>query len=155
MVRAYELESKAAIYPRVVIDPAVLNQVREDPLLRRHGYGGDEEIADIRKMIERGENGFWYVDYLRTMLGELDDPDHWPEVLKLHKQMIIRRYADKESRTASLDKLLWLAIYQNKLVSKITKSNFEEFGLRRGDFEVRTSELSELARMPKRARAKK
>ncbi|KJZ36414.1 hypothetical protein [Pseudomonas fluorescens] len=153
MVRAYELESKAAIYPRVVIDPVVLNSVRIDPLLRRQGNNGDEEISAIRKLIDRGDSGLWFVDYLRTIFGELDDPDLWPEVLESHKRLVIKRYAEKDSRTSYLDKLLWLAIYHNKVVSEIPDEAFLACGVKRSSFELKTKEIPELARMPKRTPA--
>lgn len=152
MVRAYELESNAAIYPRVVIDPALLNGVRDDPLLRRQDHSASEELAEIRKMIERGDSGLWWVDYLRTMFGELDDPDMWPLVLEHHKALIMNRYSDKKARGSYLEKLLWLASYQNKVVEGIPNTVFTTRNLKRDALTVKTKEMPELARMPKRSR---
>jgi len=150
MVRAYELESKSAIYPRVVIDPVLLNAIRDDPRLRAAQNSLEYELSAIRDLIRRGESGAWFVDYLRASFTELDEPEDWDVLLAKHQELVKRRYQDP-GRAAYLDKILWLATYHNSIVSEIPSKSFEVKGLSRHNFIVRTKDIPELARMPKRS----
>lgn len=149
MVRAYELEAKSAIYPRIVIDPVLLTAVRDDHRLRSSHHSVKDEIQAIRNLIRRGENGAWFVDYLQASFQELDEPDDWPVFLSLHRDLVLQRYQDP-SRAAFLDKILWLATYHNDVVSTIPERNFKLRGISRDDLILRTKDVPELARMPKR-----
>jgi hypothetical protein len=149
MVTAYEFESKLAIYPRIVIDPSVLNEVRKDATLRREGYSGGDEIKDIRKLVDRGDNGLWYIDYLKSICMQLDTPEKLPDLLHAHKQLIISRYSDGGRTKGYLDKILWLAVYHNKTISKLLPLELDGLRLRASDFEVKTTEVPELARLPR------
>ena len=149
MVTAYELESKLAIYPRIVIDPKVLNEVRKDATLRRDGHSGTDEIKEIRNLVARGDNGLWYINYLASMCGQLDNPDHLPALLQAHKHLITSRYSTSEQTKGYLDKLLWLAVYHNKIISKFLPVELNGLKLRASDFEVKTTEISVLARLPR------
>lgn len=149
MVTAYELESKLAIYPRIVIDPRILNEVRKDATLRREGYSGADEIKDIRKLVARGDNGLWYINYLASICMQLDDPKKLPDLIHAHKQLITSRYSDNGHAKGYLDKILWLAVYHNKTISKLLPSELDGLRLRASDFEVKTTEIPELARLPR------
>ncbi|GID02997.1 hypothetical protein [Pseudomonas sp. 008] len=151
MVTAYELESKLAIYPRIVIDPSVLNEVRKDATLRREGYSGDDEIKDIRKLVDRGDNGLWYINYLTSICMQLDTPEKLPNLIHAHKHLIISRYSDGGHTKGYLDKILWLAVYHNKFISKLLPLELDGLRLRASDFEVKTTEIPELARLPRAA----
>jgi len=151
MVTAYELESRSAIYPRIVIDPVLLNSVRVDHRLRAADNSVDYELQAIRNLIRRGESGAWFVDYLRASFAELDEPEDWHVLLANHQELIQKRYQGP-GRTAYLDKILWLATYHNDVVSEIPTKSFDHNGLLRDDFIVKTKDIPELARMPKRKR---
>lgn len=151
MVRAYELESKSAIYPRVVIDPVLLNAVRDDHRLRAAHNSLEYELQAIRNLIRRGESGAWFVDYLPASFAELDEPEDWHVLLAKHRELVQERYQNP-GRAAYLDKILWLATYHNDIVSEIPAKSFDHKGLSRDDFIVKTKDIPELARMPKRKR---
>jgi len=151
MVRAYELESKSAIYPRVILDPALLNAVRNDRRLRAAHHSLEDELQAIRNLIRRGESGAWFVDYLPASFEELDEPEDWHVLLAKHRELIQERYQDP-GRAAFLDKILWLATYHNDIVSEIPAKSFDRRGLSRDDFILKTKDIPELARMPKRIR---
>lgn len=148
LVRAYELETKTALYPRVVIDPHALNQLRQDAALRAEHHSVKEEVQCVRDLLRRGENGSWFVDYLHSFSPELDEPAMEPDFLRMHRDLVLLRYQAAGNNTAFLDKLLWLALYHNKCVSLIPFPKLKQWGVKRTDLEIKTADMAELARMP-------
>lgn len=150
LVRAYELESKAALYPRVVVDPITLNAMKTDKRLGYYHHTRDTDRRYLRNLLRRGENGRWFVDYLWAIVGELDDPDLEIEVLKDHKQLVLNRLKDSKIRLAALDKILWLATYHNRRIASLPNKWFSHFGVSRTELRITTNELPELAILPKK-----
>jgi hypothetical protein len=74
-VRAYDLESKLANYPRIVLDPSLIKALRDDKRIRSAQHSPDEEIAYIRSLIRQGDDGLWFVDYLGASSTEFEDND--------------------------------------------------------------------------------
>jgi hypothetical protein len=70
-VDAYELESKAACYPRVILEDQVI-QTGAAAHARHHDPA--TEAAHIKKLLRRDHDGFWYVDYVNAAIPELNDP---------------------------------------------------------------------------------
>jgi hypothetical protein len=82
LVRAYEIESKEAIYPRVIVDPHVIDLAR-----RFYGdqSGPDLEEEYARGFVETDTDGqlyFQYVDW-HHVVDVAGTPDHnYPEYLR-------------------------------------------------------------------------
>jgi hypothetical protein len=72
MVAAYELESRAAIYPRVILDKSII--VAGCEAHARHNSLKDE-AESILGLLARDADGMFYVDYICKGQGEFDDPD--------------------------------------------------------------------------------
>ena len=73
LVRAYELESQKAIYPRIIIDPKCVRLIKRrkhnDPDNPRFAFGLNDLLAlDIDKL--------YYIDYF-NILDPLDSSDIW------------------------------------------------------------------------------
>ncbi len=79
MVRAYELESKSAIYPRVIIE----DEIAEDEKLKSiyHALGGG--TAPIRKA---DGDGLYYIDFYQRFIqsSEQSKVDKVREIVKQH-----------------------------------------------------------------------
>jgi len=62
MVKAYELESKVAIYPRVIVDPALINQTltswEDDPDIER-------KQQNLMWILRSCENEYYFIDFLK------------------------------------------------------------------------------------------
>ena len=110
LVRSFLLEHDYAVYPRIVIDPALM----QTPL---PGLWRDQ--------IRRGEDGIHFCDYL--FLGFFDRYDHaeglthW-EALQNHKQAVERQLElAREKPPRVKQKIFWLANYHNNAIDRITE----------------------------------
>jgi hypothetical protein len=142
MVRAYDIESKEAIFPRIVIDDDALNQHRLDKYLRSDNNSLADEIKLFDRLLARGEDGTRYIDYLGAA-GEFDDPAGHLQFLQTHATLIRTGRTENKNR-AVLRKFEWLAVYHNKQVEgmrqavlstkKSAKAFFEEYEVKAKTF---------------------
>src|SRR5665213_2249356 len=72
LVRAYEIESEEAIYPRVVIDEHAIAEHERDPRLRGEHNTIEYEHQAIEDLLGTGEDGTRYIDYLRASRSEFE-----------------------------------------------------------------------------------
>lgn len=109
IVYSYELE-KTAVYPRIIVD---------GDLARR----GTSINAPVPRLLQRGEDGLHFVDYLTAKL--FSDRDHAIETLARHKQFILEEIEKfKNERDKSIrQKYVWMAFYHNSTL----KNAIEEF----------------------------
>jgi hypothetical protein len=61
MVSAYHMESKVAIYPRVIVDPAIIEIAREN---RSDIHHPDEEEKYVRSGLATADDGQLWIDYI-------------------------------------------------------------------------------------------
>jgi hypothetical protein len=110
VVRAYELESKIAIYPRIVVGEEVFEELENNRGLWMHDKR-DEKQA-VRNLLRTGDDGELYVDYLRVIRDELDDPvTEYDEFLNRHQSLItecLQRYSGNDNVRA---KYTWMDRY--------------------------------------------
>ncbi len=116
--RAYELESKVANSPRIVLGPEVFQALRNDERLWAEHHDLADEVYYQRRMLKRGDDGLWYVDYLYAAYEEVDEPESYPELLDSHRAMIVSRAAAAAANPGVLQKYLWLAGYHNDVCAR-------------------------------------
>jgi hypothetical protein len=135
LVKAYALESEYAIYPRVVVDRRLA-----DELLALH----DESTTN---MLRRGEDGSYFVDYLFTavvfdlMVGEWRDAR---SQIDDHRAFVQEQIGDgirfKPERVKQ--KLMWLALYHNATIEKLrTHPRTEHSGARLDNLDIPADSL--------------
>ncbi len=103
--QAYELESKAAVYPRVILSPEASHElaaVRSDDLA--HTY------------LAAGDDGVPFVDYLRYASYLLPEPLDGDAVAKHGKQVAAALQAARGNMRVE-QKYAWLASYHDSRVS--------------------------------------
>ena len=128
IVAAYELESTVAIYPRVIVDPIMWAHYKTNPLLRKRDHDYDTDKEYVEKTVTRGDDGVWFVDYMTTMAGEVDDANEFSSLLVEHKKMILAgTCGDTLNRQNA--KYSWLAKYHNQVVNKFPAEVFAEYGV--------------------------
>jgi hypothetical protein len=89
MVRAYDLESSFANYPRIVIDPDVFKALRSDQRLHAEHHDVAQEMKYIKGLVRKGDDGLYFIDYLGAFRNEMDDYEAFPEYLADVKKEIV------------------------------------------------------------------
>lgn len=120
-IRAYQLESQFANYPRIVIGPEVFQALRTDHRLWAHHHDLEDEIHYQRQLLHRGDDGFWFIDYLYGFEGEMDAPEGHPALVEQHRKHIIASANDAPANSRVLQKYLWLARYLNDVVTRLER----------------------------------
>ena len=120
MVRAYELESKFAKYPRIILDPAVLAAARQNPATH---HSSDEEASHVSAFLKKDGDDQEYIEYISfdVAVGTIGvEIDSYPEYLDSIGVLLRKGLA--HSSPGVLEKYLWLYkryIEQIDLCSKI------------------------------------
>ncbi|HKG38781.1 MAG TPA: hypothetical protein VKB25_07310 [Conexibacter sp.] len=100
LVEAYDLESRAAVHPRIVLSrPAAETQ--------RGTAGGSMLMCD--------DDGQTFVDYLGATFQEPEDP--YP-VLQGHRDTVVDRLHVTRRRKRQWEKYRWLAEYHNAVMRR-------------------------------------
>jgi len=146
-VRAYELESIYAKYPRIVIDPKLIEHIRKDQRLSSKHNSLQEEIDHIRKNIHQDSDGIYFVDYLRSFPGEMDQQENISVFLQNHKNLIVTNSAKLDTLNPISAKYLWMATYHNSVVASIPAPFFKHHGIKRSELSISSKEMPVLQRV--------
>lgn len=114
MNEAYKLESKNAIYPRVVVDENTLVEG-----VKNGFHSPKEELDYILSLINIDEDKQLIVDFLRQW-QEVDDNDAYRELLETTKDLIIKEINEQTSPNI-LNKYIWLKKYYNQSLDELQK----------------------------------
>ncbi|TCP99550.1 hypothetical protein C8J46_103438 [Sphingomonas sp. PP-F2F-A104-K0414] len=132
MVRAFEIESEEAIFPRIVLDEDAYQLFLTDARLRNDGHELEEEVGYVDKLLRRGEDGTRFVDYLAASESEFDDFAGYLTFLDNHAAMVRNNLVAK-LKPAVRRKYAWLARYHNDVIDTLT-DEFENGRRSAGDF---------------------
>ncbi|ABM61925.1 hypothetical protein [Halorhodospira halophila] len=104
MVDAYVLESKAALYPRVILDESIINLGARAHA--RH-HLPEHEVQSIMSLLEKDSDGMYYINYVTGAQSELDDPElDYPKYLYCLQQIVESGLAVRDPSVAV--KYRWL-----------------------------------------------
>jgi nitroreductase len=125
LVRAYELEQKAAIYPRIVFDnPKVTAEIQL--------MAGRENMARFYSdYLFQGDDQEWSVNYLQAG----DELGERLRLLKEHAE-VLRRNLAEVSDSAVVAKYQWLAKFHNSIVEQISESDLAKYGQARAELQL-------------------
>lgn len=73
LIEAYTLESKAALYPRIILDRELVELAGE---VSATHHSALDEIRYVESLLGKDSDGMYYIDYFSTVEGELDDPEY-------------------------------------------------------------------------------
>lgn len=118
MVRAYEIESSEAIFPRVVVDEAAYQCFLVDTRLHKEDHDPEEEARYVNGLLRIGEDGTRFIDYLAASEYEFDDFSGYLEFLHAHAELI-RENLYSGHRPPVHRKYVWLARYHNDVVQTL------------------------------------
>jgi hypothetical protein len=118
-VRAYDLESSLAGGPRVVIDPAVVKEIRDHLRSVATTSTRRDQIEELREHLRLGDDGLWFVDYLASMHKIIADQEYILSAIKRQRSLIIEKANGSGDQSKELPKYLWLVRYHNKSVKRL------------------------------------
>jgi hypothetical protein len=142
LIAAYELESHFATYPRIVIDPKVFKELARDPLLKKGGHDLRTEKKYLSSLLKRDADGLYFVDYLKGMIGEFDDPSYELEFVLYHKKFIVAAAKGCTAMGSVAAKYLWLANYHNAFVTSFDDGDLKKCGLKRKDIAIAAKDMA-------------
>lgn len=118
LVDAYITESKAALYPRIILDKSVIE------IGAKYGINDIQyERESIKNLLAMDTDGLYYIEYFSKIQGELDVPlyDYPCYLEKL--RAIITKGIDKSNPIDLQIKYLWMVDKFNKIVTEISAPN--------------------------------
>lgn len=140
--QAYELESKYAVYPRIVLSPDLIAETKTNRLLKDNDRSHEEELEFIEELIKEGDDGFWFVNYLRGMRNLFHRPKEFVEYLLMHKKNICEGAQKFKKINKTLAKYLWLAKYHNIYIQSIPKERWHSsYRANRSDLAIKREEV--------------
>lgn len=123
MVEAYNLESKTANFPRIILSN---NVIRLAGKFHANHHTSGQEMAYVKSLLKQDEDGFWFVDYFESPNGNFDDEyvDYRSYLQKL-RSLIENNLKIKNKRVQ--EKMHWMAYYYNKALKKMKSCHRENF----------------------------
>src|SRR5258708_6128572 len=115
VVRAYDIESKIARFPRIVVGGEVLDALNTDSSLWVHDQ--ETDVQAVKALLRRDCDGEFFVDYLRVIEEELDDRSKYPSYLDQHQEFIAFNLAQYSGNPSILQKYKWLQEYHDSTAS--------------------------------------
>ncbi|MFZ2982340.1 MAG: hypothetical protein WA085_15000 [Sphingobium sp.] len=106
MVKAYEMESKVACHPRVIVDPAVIRLARKR---RNEDHTPNEEEAFVRDFMAEDADGHLFIDYIswNAVVAVAGADDYgYPDYLGTLSGLLRNGLAHEDVRVVA--KFLWL-----------------------------------------------
>ena len=135
LVRAYEIENGVASYPRIVVDPKIIEAVEAGSAISRHAP--EEEKAYLRDLVWNGSDGICFVNYL----GMVDSAAEAIDVLRLHKSLIESQLRDQSELNGITAKYNWLIGYHNAAVRNLSDETLLDLKVGRESLLISTGEL--------------
>jgi len=140
--QAYELENQYAVYPRIVLSPHLISETKINRLLKDEERTHEEELEYIEELIKEGDEGIWFVDYLRGMRNLFHRPKEFVDYLLKHKKNICEGAQKFKKINKPLIKYLWLAKYHNDFIQSISEEHWHlSYRTDRSDLEIQTDEV--------------
>lgn len=104
MVDAYVLESRAALYPRVILDESIINL---GAMAHARHHLPKHEEQSIMSLLEKDSDGMYYINYVTGAQSGLNDPElDYPNYLYCLQQIVARGVTAKDPSVAV--KYRWL-----------------------------------------------
>ncbi len=142
VIDAYDLASQFGRYPRIVVSPRLLRAMGTDPRLKAKHHSFEEEQAEyIYPLLRLGDDGIWFIDYLRVFADELDDPSMYYDVLKIHRDLIRSGGHAARGVTNAGVKYSWLSRYHNSILDAGRREWFRAYGTTRKDLKIGPDDL--------------
>lgn len=145
LVKAYELENKFAIYPRIILEPAVIQAFNNylQTYAESHKFE-DPNAKIIKELLKQGDDGMWFLNYAEAIDGEFDEQEMYPLFLKRHHDVIIEKSAKFSTFNSTHSKYIWLANYHNNIITNLNRDLFKDYEFNKSDLLIKSNKISNL-----------
>jgi len=144
LISAYELESKFALHPRIIIDPYLIQEHKKNQFLKAEWHSVNDEHEIFGRMLRQGDDGVWFIDYARALEGELDEHETYPIFLRRHKEVILKGATMHSKLNSILRKYVWMAFYHNQIVNNLKVKVLKDYGFKKSDLIITSDEIPAL-----------
>lgn len=110
LTSAYELESRHAVHPRIVID----RTLAEDLATYIGYYGGAGSPEEAQVLVEL--DGTMFINYL-DIASDFPDVDQGLEIVERHREAVVSALFDTRGQAGIHDKYVWVARLHNHVVA--------------------------------------
>lgn len=124
LVEAYVLESKAANYPRIILDRNIIELAGNAP---SDIHTPEDEMEYVESLLEKDLDGMYYIDYFEKAQEELDDPQYdFPTYIDTLGKIIRKgmNTSKHPSKAAIKVKYVWMKEKYNNMVRKSKNKDF-------------------------------
>jgi hypothetical protein len=142
LIKAYRLERKLPIWPRIIIDTSILEELSDSYL-----------NVEYRAYLLRDDNGISFLNYLRhnyinlLLTRRSDDDNHIepPErIFYYHRRAILANLATQNARLDILSKYFAAASYHNEVIDELSDTLLRDAKYQYLDAEIKHKKIEEL-----------
>jgi hypothetical protein len=144
LIQAYELESKYALYPRIIIDPRLIYEHKTGKLLKAKWNRVEDELEIMEKLLRQGDDGMWFINYVEALEDELDEHEMYRIFLRRHREVILAGAQKHSQLNSILSKFVWMANYHNQVIFNLDDDTCESIDLDKDDFIITSKEIPAL-----------
>lgn len=141
LAEAYILESKAALYPRVILHKDIIDLSGK---AKSFHHSSDMEKEHVESLLEKDSDGMYYIDYFGKAQSELDDPDYdFPDYIEKIGDNI-RKGLMRSSSIFKSDikvKYRWMKERYNNLIDKLQDEKYIKYLRRNANNELASAYL--------------
>lgn len=122
LVEAYITESKAALYPRIIISRELIQLAGK---YTANHHSPEEEVEYVNDLLKKDGDGMYYIDYFLGAQSELDDPEYdFPEYLSKMGDFV--RKGLRSRRPDVKIKYMWMREKINEVIELGKKRETQE-----------------------------
>ena len=122
LVEAYISESKAALYPRVIVSHELIQLAGN---YSANNHTPEEEIEYVKDLLKKDTDGMYYIDYFLGAQSELEDPEYdFPVYLTKMGELV--RKGIRSNRPDVKIKYMWMREKINEVIELGKKKDFHE-----------------------------
>lgn len=148
LINAYEIESRHACYPRVIVDDVVVELLEKYPgLLGMRHNDFEDEMEYLNAYTRIDFDGRRFVDYLNLDFG---DPEDFVELLIRHRKHVIQNATENREVPKVLKKYHWAAAYHNVVVREVSDTFFAEYGVAQEELLLTAKSVPDFDKWPNR-----
>lgn len=123
LIEAHLLESKAALYPRIILDRGVIDA---EEFEKNKISNAGVRWKNIQFLLEQDSDGMYYIDYFRKAQHELNDPIYDFPAYIHNLGNLIRDGLKRSAGHNQVDlriKYFWMRERYNQMVEQVTKKD--------------------------------